>query len=428
MLICAARPRTDTPAASPVTRTTSSPLRRKGRDGVGRAVPDARGGREVQVHLADVGPAQVVDDDVVGAAEGVEVDRLDVVQVHQHVRHVPEERRAPAVGRDVDVLRGVRAVEEHRVEAGLALERVVVVARVPDEGVVSSAHERGVVAVAAVDEVVAAAADENIDAEAAVHRHPEAAGLEPRRVDHVVAAEAVERQAVEPAGVGAGDAHLRRQPRDSRQARGVGGGGDRVGAVGAVRGHVVRRPVCCEPVCCEVERDASDVGAGHVADHDVVGASERVEGDALDVVEVHRHVRDVAEEDRPPAVGEDVDVLGGARSVEQELVGAVLAFDRVAAVARIPLEAVVAGAEERHVVAVVAEDEVPAGPAEEHVGALAAEHAVVPGAAIDGQADHPRGERRRGDGVVSAEPVDDEVVVRALGIGDRDLRRQPRHA
>ena len=65
--------------------------------------------------------------------------------------------------------------------------------------------------------------------------------------------------------------------------------------------------------------------------------------------------------------------------------------------------------------------------AEEHVGALAAEHAVVPGAAVDGQADHARGERRRGDGVVSAEPVDDEVVVRALGVRDRDPRRQPRH-
>ena len=109
--------------------------------------------------------------------------------------------------------RGVGAVEEHRVEAGLALERVVVVARVPDEGVVAGAHERGVVAVAAVDEVVAAAADEDVVAEAAVHGELEAAGLEPARVDHVVAAEPVQGQPVEPAGVRAGDAHLRRRGR-----------------------------------------------------------------------------------------------------------------------------------------------------------------------------------------------------------------------
>ena len=48
---------------------------------------------------------------------------------------------APAVGRDVDVLGDVGAVEQHRVEAGLAFEGVVVVARVPDEGVVAGAHE-----------------------------------------------------------------------------------------------------------------------------------------------------------------------------------------------------------------------------------------------------------------------------------------------
>ena len=61
-------------------------------------------------------------------------------------------------------------------------------------------------------------------------------------------------------------------------------------------------------------RDPADVGAGQVADHDVVGAAERVEVDALDVVEVHRHVGDVAEEQRPPAVGDDVDVLGARPS------------------------------------------------------------------------------------------------------------------
>ena len=85
--------------------------------------------------------------------------RLDVVQVHDDVGDVAEEQHTPAVRRDVDVLGDVGAVEQHRVGAVLALERVVVVARVPHEGVVAGAHECGVVAVAAVEQVVALAAD-----------------------------------------------------------------------------------------------------------------------------------------------------------------------------------------------------------------------------------------------------------------------------
>ena len=55
-----------------------------------------------------------------------------------------------------------------RVDAGLALDHVVVVAGVPDEQVVAGAEEGDVVAVAAEDGVVAGAADEGIGAEAAV--------------------------------------------------------------------------------------------------------------------------------------------------------------------------------------------------------------------------------------------------------------------
>src|SRR5262249_6412392 len=62
---------------------------------------------------------------------------------------------------------------------------------------------------------------------------------------------------------------------------------------------------------------------------------------------------------------------------EHQRIGAGLAFDRVAAVARIPLEHVVAGAEEGDVVALVAVDEVFAIPAKETVGAAAAEQHVV---------------------------------------------------
>ena len=102
---------------------------------------------------------------------------LDVVEVHRDVGDVAGEADPPAVGRDVDVLGDVGAVEQHRVEAGLALEGVVVVAGVPDEGVVAGAHQGRVVAVAAVDQVVALAADEQVGAEAAVHRELDAVGL-----------------------------------------------------------------------------------------------------------------------------------------------------------------------------------------------------------------------------------------------------------
>ena len=75
-----------------------------------------------------------------------------------------------AVGRDVDVLGDIGAVEQHRVEAGLAFDGVVVVARVPHERVVARAHQRHVVAVAAVEEVVALAAMTQVLAESAVDR------------------------------------------------------------------------------------------------------------------------------------------------------------------------------------------------------------------------------------------------------------------
>ena len=95
------------------------------------------------------------------------------------VGDVAEEPDPSAVRRDVDLLGDDGAVEQHGVGAGLALEGVVVVARVPDEGVVAGAHEGGIVAVAAVEQVVAVAADEDVLAQAAVDR--ELGSARPRR-------------------------------------------------------------------------------------------------------------------------------------------------------------------------------------------------------------------------------------------------------
>jgi hypothetical protein len=56
----------------------------------------------------------------------------------------------------------VDAVELKRVGAVLALDGIVAVARVPDEGVVAAATEQGVVAAAAGDDVVAIAAEQPV--------------------------------------------------------------------------------------------------------------------------------------------------------------------------------------------------------------------------------------------------------------------------
>ena len=52
---------------------------------VGRGVVAAAGRGEVRRHVDEVGAGQVVDGEVVGAAERVDVDRLDVVEVHDDV-------------------------------------------------------------------------------------------------------------------------------------------------------------------------------------------------------------------------------------------------------------------------------------------------------------------------------------------------------
>ena len=54
-----------------------------------------------------------------------------------------------ALGRDIDVLGHIRAVETQRIEAILAVDDVAAVARIPDERVVAGAEQCGVVAATA---------------------------------------------------------------------------------------------------------------------------------------------------------------------------------------------------------------------------------------------------------------------------------------
>ena len=227
------------------------------------------------------------------------------------------------------------------------------------------------------------------------------------------------------AGLGAGDRHLRRQSVDDDR-RAAAGDADAVVAGRAVDDHGVRRAVALPAARRrrQVDGDLLHVGSGEVVDRDGVGAAQGSELDVLDAVEVHGDVADVAEQPHPLAIGRDVDVLGDVGAVEHQRIGAGLALDHVAAVARIPDERVVAVAEQRDVVAAAADHGVVAVAADQHVVAVAAGDGVVAGAAIDGEADDSGRKAGGSDDVVAAERVDDELVVGALGAGKRDRRRQ----
>src|SRR5205823_3449207 len=92
---------------------------------------------------------------------------LDAVRIHRDVGHVAEEPQPIAVRGQVDLLVDVRAVEQHRVAAVLALDHVAAVAGIPLERVVAGAQKRDVVAAIPVDEVVAVAAEQHVSAVAA---------------------------------------------------------------------------------------------------------------------------------------------------------------------------------------------------------------------------------------------------------------------
>src|SRR5690348_8669113 len=106
--------------------------------------------READVELAHARAGEVVDGDGVSAAQGVDVDVLDAVDVHRDVADVTKEFQPSAVVGEGDVLGHVGAVERHRVITALALDRVAAVPGIPGEGVVAPAADERVVTPAAV--------------------------------------------------------------------------------------------------------------------------------------------------------------------------------------------------------------------------------------------------------------------------------------
>src|SRR5947209_11233728 len=135
-----------------------------GGHGVGLAVADAGAGdpAEVEVDLAQVGRGEIVDGDRVSATAGGQVELVDSVQVHGYRADVAEQPHAGAVGRNVDVLAGVRAVELEVVVARAAFDCVTGVAGVPHEGVVTGAEQRDVIATAAGDDIVTPTTDQDV--------------------------------------------------------------------------------------------------------------------------------------------------------------------------------------------------------------------------------------------------------------------------
>lgn len=184
----------------------------------------------------------------------------------------------------------------------------------------------------------------------------------------VVPAQAVEREPV----VGPlreEDIHDRLQSEDAHPT-GIAGRAERVVALRAVDRDRVGRTVAAAVGSAEVQVNIGHVGARQVADHDVVRTAQGAELSHFDIIQIHADAGHIAVEQHPAAVGEDVDVLAGTGAEEEQLVAAVLALDRVAAVARVPLEDIVARAHQRQIIAVVAEDVVLAVAAEEHIGPL----------------------------------------------------------
>src|SRR5262245_40937853 len=109
-------------------------------------------------------------------------------------------------------------------------------------------------------------------------------------------------------GLEAGDVHPGAKTQN-RDAVAVADDLDHVIAAGRVDDDRIRRTVACTARRRQVDVDFADVGSGQVVDRDGVGASEGLEVDLLDVVEVHGDAGDVAGEQDPPAIGRDVDFL-----------------------------------------------------------------------------------------------------------------------
>ena len=208
----------------------------------------------------------------------------------------------------------------------------------PIEGVGARAADQHVIAGATGDAVVPGTAHQHVVAVAALEIDSGRSG-EHRGVDDVLTGEGCHDGPVDRGVVGVQDPDPRAQAVDPRRRAGSRHRDDVVPG-GALHANGVGRRVGGLPSGDggQIGDDLGGVRARQVVHGHLVRSSERMESDLLEVVQVHHHVRHVASEPQPSAVGRDVDPLARAAAVEDHPVGPRLAFDDVVAVARIPLE------------------------------------------------------------------------------------------
>ena len=214
-------------------------------------------------------------------------------------------------------------------------------------------------------------------ARAAVERELEDAGRQRGGGDAVIAGAGVDDQTV----VGAfrvGDVHLRRQAEDRRRSS-CPEHVDDVVAVGRIDDDRVGRRVAggAADRSGEVDVDRGDVGAREIVDHHRVDVAERGDVDLFDVVQVHHDVAEVAREAHPAAIGRDVEDLAPLLPLKRS-VSVPSCPSTVSLPSPVPLEDVVAGAQERDIVALIAVDEVMAVATEQRIGAVAARMVSLP--------------------------------------------------
>src|SRR5262249_20575225 len=125
---------------------------------------------------------------------------------------------------------------------------------------------------------------------------------------------------------------------------------DGVVPIGAVDDDGIGLAVAAAPSALEVQVEVEKAGCGCLVDRDGIGTAQGVVIDLLNIVEVHGDIADITSESDSIAVSRDIDVLRCIRAVEFQRVIAALSYDGVAAVAVIPPEGVVPGAEESDVI------------------------------------------------------------------------------
>src|SRR5207249_6506419 len=128
------------------------------------------------------------------------------------------------------------------------------------------------------------------------------------------------------------------------------------------------RPVPAAAGVRQVQVDLGHVVAGQFFYCDGLGPAEVFALCLHDALPIYSDVGYVAGEPQPAAVGRNVDVLADVGPVGLEGVKPGLAFGRVAAVGRVPHERVVPRPEQGHVVAGAADRQVVALAADQQVG------------------------------------------------------------